>query len=164
MENENNLFGDLLYERAVDMSVLSNFNCGISAMDDFIHNSLQEAIARDGLDTYFVKKDNEIMAVFSICEHMLRTKISSGEYVFYDTIEIEYLAVKNTAQRQGIGKSIIDLIAEKLMQGRNMLSVSAYVDIDTKYSAVPFYEECGFRRIGRPLHALADTVRMIKFL
>ena len=146
------------------MSVLSNFYCGISAMDDFIHNSLQNAIARDGLDTYFVKKEDEILAVFSICEHTLRTKITSGEYVYYDTIEIEYLAVRQSKQKQGIGKGIINLIAEKMMHGRNMLSVSAYIDVDTGYTAEPFYKECGFRRIGRPLHALADNVRMIRFL
>lgn len=164
MENENILFGDLLYERADDMSVLSNFNCGISAMDDFIHNSLQQAIEREGLDTYFVKKENEVLAVFSICDHTLRTKISSGEYVYYDTIEIEYLAVRQSDQRNGLGKRIIELIVERMMHGRNMLSVSAYIDIDTGYTAEPFYKECGFRRVGRPLHALADNVRMIRFL
>lgn len=57
MESENILdgsLGSLLYERADDLSVLSNFYCGILDMDNFIHKSLQNAILRDGLDTYLV--------------------------------------------------------------------------------------------------------------
>lgn len=167
MESENILdgsLGSLLYERADDLSVLSNFYCGILDMDNFIHKSLQNAILRDGLDTYLVKNGNEILAVFSICEHTLRTKLSSGEYVNYDTIEIEYLAVKKDKQKCGIGKRIINLIVEKMMKGRNILSVSAYVDVDSKYTAVPFYEKCGFVSIGSRLHDLADYVKMVRFL
>lgn len=164
MENENYFMGNFLYERADDMSVLSDFYCGIYDMDTFIHKSLQGAISREGLDTYLVKDGNEILAVFAICEHSLRTRLSTGEYVNYDTIEIEYLAVRKDRQKCGIGRSIINQIIEKMMQGRNMLSVSAYVDIDSKYSAVPFYEKCGFHRIGGRLHDLADYVRMVRIL
>ena len=47
---------------------------------------------------------------------------------------------------------------------RNLLSVSAYIDVDTKYTAEPFYEKCGFHRIGGPLHPMAECVRMLRYL
>jgi len=133
-------------------------------MDDFIHGNMQSVITRKGLDTYIVKYEDEISAVFSICEHKLRTKLSSGQNVDYETIELEYLAVKCDKQKLGIGRCIIDYIVNNLMQGRNILSVSAYRDIDTKYTAEPFYEKCKFKRVGPPPHELADSVRMIRFL
>lgn len=163
MENEN-IFNNLLYERVDDVSILSDFCCGIYDMDEFIHGNMQNVIKRNGLDTYIVKVGDEISAVFSICEHKLKTRLSTGVSKDYDTIEIEYLAVSKDKQRCGIGKSIINYIIENLMQGRNMLSVSAYIDIDTKYTAAPFYEKCGFMSDGCPIHELADHVRMIKFI
>lgn len=45
-----------------------------------------------------------------------------------------------------------------------MIIVSAYIDVDTGYSAEPFYEKCGFIRIGGPLHPMAQCVRMIRYI
>lgn len=64
----------------------------------------------------------------------------------------------------GIGSSIIRLIVERLMNHKTLLSVSAYIDVDSKYTAEPFYEKCGFRRIGGPLHPMAECVRMLRYL
>lgn len=67
-DNEAIEYNGLIYERTDDMSVLSEFYCGIFEMDDFIHNNLQEAINHYTLETYIVKdSENEIVAMFSIC-------------------------------------------------------------------------------------------------
>lgn len=155
---------ELIYERTDDMTVLSDFYCGIQDMDIFIHNNLQEAILREGLISYLVKYEDEILAVFSICDNVLKTKRTSGEVVNYSTIEIEYLAVRDIYRNKGIGRAIIEHIVSNYMYGKKLLTVSAYIDIDTKYSAEPFYARCGFVRIGNPPHALAECVRMIRFL
>ncbi len=157
-------YDGLIYERTDDVSVLSDFCCGIHDMDAFIHRHLQAAISTNDLDTYLVKQGNEILAVFSICDNVLKTKLSSGDCVDYSTREIEYLAVREDRQHEGIGSSIIRLIVDKLMDGKVLLSVSAYIDVDSKYTAEPFYEKCGFHRIGGPLHPMAECVRMLRYL
>ena len=154
----------LIYERTDDMSALSDFRCGIDEMDVFIHNRLQSAIKTNDLETYIVWQDEEILAVFSICDNILKSRLSSGKRLDYSTREIEYLAVRKDRQHCGIGSSIIRLIVERLMNHKTLLSVSAYIDVDSKYTAEPFYEKCGFRRIGGPLHPMAECVRMLRYL
>lgn len=165
MECENYFLDNGMFcERTTDMSVLSNFYCGILDMDYFIHNSLQKAIMNEELETYVVSDNQEILAVFSICDNSLKMKKTTGEVIIYETREIEYLAVRKDKRNKGIGKSIINLILEQLMVDRKILSVSAYIDVDSKYTAEPFYEKCGFFRVAGPPHALADHVRMARFL
>lgn len=165
MEEGNIIICDgLIYERTDDMSVLSDFNCGIYDMDYFIHHSLQQVVMSSILETYLVKDEQQVLAIFSICDHVLKTKRKNGECIDYDTREIEYLAVRKDKQKNGIGRRIIDLIVSKFMKSKKILSVSAYIDVDTKYTAEPFYAKCGFFRIAGPPHALADHVRMIRFI
>ena len=164
-DNEAIEYNGLIYERTDDMSVLSEFYCGIFEMDDFIHHNLQEAINHYTLETYIVEdSENEIVAMFSICNKQLKTKLSTGDSVIYETKEIEYLAVNKQYQHHGIGRSIINLIIDRFMEEKNMIIVSAYIDVDTGYSAEPFYEKCGFIRIGGPLHPMAQCVRMIRYI
>lgn len=166
MEGENDIieYDGLIYERTDDMSVLSDFCCGIFDMDDFIHRSLQNAVLREGLETYVIRSDKEIIAVLSICESVLKTRIATGQLVEYKTEEIEYLAVRKDKQRRGIGRSIINRIVERYRGKMTMLSVSAYIDIDTKYSAAPFYQKCGFLIVSKPKHDLDNYVKMARII
>ena len=48
----------LTYERTDDMSVLSDFYCGVTEMDDYIHNKLQAKIEKmPELESYVVRED-----------------------------------------------------------------------------------------------------------
>ena len=155
---------ELTYERTDDMSVLSTFNCGIFDMDEFIHGGLQNAILRKGLDTYIVRQEQDIVAILSVCNKSLESERSNRELIDYQSKEIEYLAVRKDKRNNGIGRNIINWIEDNLAQDLKLLSVSAYIDVDSKYSAEPFYLKCGFIRISDPTHDLADHVRMVKFL
>ena len=135
-DNEAIEYNGLIYERTDDMSVLSEFYCGIFEMDDFIHHNLQEAINHYTLETYIVKDSrNEIVAMFSICNKQLKTKLSTGDSVIYETKEIEYLAVNKQYQHPGIGRSIINLLIDRFMEENKIIIVSAYIDVDNGYSA-----------------------------
>lgn len=166
MEGENDVieYDGLIYERTDDMSVLSEFCCGVFDMDDFIHHHLQNAVLREGLETYIIKSGKEVLAVLSICESVLKTRIATGELIEYKTEEIEYLAVRKEMQRRGIGRSIINWIVERFRGKMTMLSVSAYRDIDTKYTAAPFYEKCGFLIVSKPKHDLDNYVKMARII
>ena len=69
------------YERTDDMSVLSDFYCGIDEMDNFIHNRLQDKISRmPELESYVVREQGEIVAMTAIREKPLDVKTSEGAW------------------------------------------------------------------------------------
>ncbi len=87
----------------------------------------------------------------------------------YPTIELQYLAVRedyrskqdSSSEKLHVGKVIIDAIvakAKSLDLGAMFISVDAY-DTD-EYSAVPFYEKCGFGVVD--VVRKNDIRRMIK--
>lgn len=158
---------NLDYERTDDMSVLSDFYCGIDEMDSYIHNHLQTKVNSDGkLESYIVRENNEIVAMTAIKEDKLRVKKSDGNMFEIDCLEIEYLAVKKELRQKGIGETIIQWIYDKAKTEHadsRYLSVLAYVDMDYGYSAVPFYEKCQFHA-RKKKHEIAEAVRMTRII
>ena len=161
-----NLTHHLEYERTDDMSVLSDFYCGIDEMDKYIHNSLQEKINKtDDLESYIIKEDGQIVAMAAIREKELEVKKSDGVRFNIDALEIEYLAVRIDLRNKGIGETIIQWIDDKARLEHpscKYLSVNALVDPDYGYSAVPFYQKCNFK--SRKSHAMAVAVRMTRII
>ena len=175
---------DLVFERIDDVSVLSNFYCGIPDMDDFIHERLQGYLDKTGCEAYVIKHNNEIVAMLSLGNDTLnlddddKDDMRSGfvpkptialknqdflaEKVF-PAIEITYLAVEKGRRGQGIGEYIISQVEAKVMRDNpecEFITVEAYNTKD--YSAVGFYSRCHFTPAEFPLGK--DTLRMYKVL
>lgn len=153
-----------------NVSQLDDFNCGIKAMDDFIHSGLANSVRNHYCNLYSVTLDNEIVAMFSLSFDSLELDLDSLEEILdnqsssnkpnlssnyadtflskhhYPALEISYLAVKENYRRKGIGKAVVDSIAEMAQRqktaGCMFLTVEAYFEKD--YSAVPFYNACHF--------------------
>ena len=154
----------------VDASLLADFHCGIQAMDDFIHSGLAESIRNHYCNSYSVFLGSELVAMFALgfdsleldsesLEEMAdgsnagnKPNLSQG-YVetflskhHYPALEIAYLAVEEKYRSQGIGKAVVDAIADMAQKqkiaGCMFLTVEAYIEQD--YSAVPFYYKCRF--------------------
>ena len=161
---------NLTIRQIEDAVSLENFHCGIKAMDDFIHSSLNDSIRNHYCNTYSVHLGSELVAMFALSFDSLELDSDSLEemaegvntsnkpdlskgYVetflskhHYPALEIAYLAVEERFRRQGMGKSIVNAIAD-MAQKQNMagcmfLTVEAYIEKD--YSAVPFYYSCRF--------------------
>lgn len=158
---------ELYYERTEDISVLSDFFCGIEEMDRFIHNSLQEKLrVSDELKLYIIKENQQVVAITAIKESVIEVHIENVGKIDVDSLEIEYLAVKKESQRKHIGKQIIKWIESTAINNyprSKFVSVRAFQDKDIDYSAVPFYKSCGFRVIQKP-HPMANNVKMAKRL
>lgn len=153
-----------------NVSQIDDFNCGIKAMDDFIHSGLANSVRNHYCNLYSVTLDNEIVAMFSLSFDSLELDLDSLEEILdnqsssnkpnlssnyvdtflskhhYPALEISYLAVKENYRRKGIGKAVVDSIAEMAQRqktaGCMFLTVEAYFEKD--YSAVPFYNACHF--------------------
>ena len=171
-----------------DISLLENFHCGIKAMDKFIHSGLADSIRNHYCTTYSVHLGSELVAMFALSFDSLELDSDSLEemaegltsnkpdlsrsYVdtflskhHYPALEIAYLAVEERYRTQGIGRSIVNAIADMAQRqktaGCMFLTVEAYIEQD--YSAVPFYSKCHFEpcEFKKPNK---ETLRMFRVL
>lgn len=170
MQSGDNIYStkQLIFERATDASVLSDFSCGIDSMDDFIHRELQEYLWMGSCQMYIIREDKAVIAMFCLDQHNLclsevvKEKMHEGLKPasqnapdadspywfkpFFDAVEITYLAVSVNRQHHHIGSFIIERIMDKLASDPNVqcdfVTVRALKHDD--YTAVPFYLKCGF--------------------
>ncbi len=176
---------ELVFERIDDASVLSNFYCGISDMDDFIHEKLQGYLNRTGCEAFVIKQKDEIVAMLSLGNDTLnlddddkddmrsgyipKPTIALEDQSFlaekeFPAVEITYLAVEKGRRGQGIGEYIISQVEAKVQRDNpecEFITVEAYKTKD--YSAVGFYDRCDFTPAELPL-GYKDTLRMYKVL
>lgn len=169
-----------------DVSILSDFCCGQTNMDNFIHTRLGAFLKSYPTTRLFVVKDEShaIVAMFVLnnghllldddCKDDLLIKFPEIEKIDYlqdywesgafPSIEIDYIAVREDLRNQHIGDSLIHYISslhkeEATFRDTCFISVSAYCT--PQYSAVPFYQKCNFcaAEIKNPY---SDTLRMYR--
>ncbi len=155
-----------IFERAEDTSALSNFYCGLSSMDNFIHDKergLEKYVKLRLTNLWIVKSGVDVIALFALSKGTLtlssddrnnleRSGMQIDEKIFYDratypSIEIDYLAISETMSRQSIGSFILNEIAKQAMADRLSATMFLTVEaIDTlAYSAVRFYKKNDFK-------------------
>lgn len=157
-----------------DFKLLSDFNCGVKPMDDFIHSDLEIYTKNHYCSTYCVKASSgKVAALFALSLGSIildpddfedinigasetdRPKVDEqtrsdfeNKYV-YPALEIAYLAVDSQYQKMHLGSAIIEEIVKyaktQTLAGCIFLTVKAY---HTKeYSVFSFYEKCRFARL-----------------
>lgn len=168
------------------MAELSNFRCGVKAMDSFISHGLSQSVQNNYCTLYSVRDESgKLVAFFALsCDSLMldtddKEDLSAGfttasvpaissDYsdIFwakmrYPAIEIAYLAVHEDYRGNAIGSVILqeiaDLATRQNMLGCQFITVEAYCTED--YSAVGFYSKCGFSPTEMK-KAYKDTVRM----
>lgn len=170
----------LLFSKESDAKILHDFECGIDAMDEFIHGDLDSFLKNDPRYQFFVvreKESEQIVAMYVISNGIFIDNNNEFNYLpfgepwgyldddwelhestKYSTLEIDYLAVKRELRERGYGRQIINELSRMAAQkDLFFLTVEAYYD--NNYSAIPFYEKNGFF----PLQELSpnnNTLRM----
>ena len=179
----------LYFERIEDVSILSDFNCGLDVMDRFIHSGLQWCIDYHYCVVYAIKEDDSVVAVVALGCDKLELNTSDKEelqmgffpkpeisYDYQDTfwakssypaIEITYLAVRKDRRGHGIGEYVIEVMGQRAldpnynMAGCQFMTVEAYRKGSA--SAVGFYSKCDFVAAEEP-NPNKETLRMYKVL
>lgn len=176
---------DITFSPLKDFDCLNDFCSGVKAMDSFIRGDFRLSVENHFCVPYATWYQGELVAVFALCFDSLdldsddKEELQSGlsvtgtpdvDYIYQDTfyskprypaLDIAYLAVQEKWRGQGIGDFIIKEIAlearEQTFAGCQFLTVEAYAT--KEYSAVGFYERCGFTaaEVKRPYK---DTLRM----
>lgn len=171
----------LRYSKELSAVILKDFECGIQTMDEFIHGSLETFLRKDPRYNFYVAVEDNlgIVAMFVtsagiFVDHdgefedlpfgkpwgYMDEELEMHSGTMYPTIEIDYLAVRKDLREKGYGTVILEKISnDAKLKGRFFLTVDAYHD--RGYSAIPFYEKCGFF----PLQEFSeehDTLRMAK--
>lgn len=184
MEKLQHLKG-FITEPITDFDCLKAFYSGVESMDNFIQGDFKLSVENHYCTAYGVWYNGELVAIFALSfdsldldtddKDELQAEISSTgtpdidwnyQETFYakpryPALDIAYLAVKQEWREKHIGKFLINQIAEKArlqsFAGCQFLTVEAYITKD--YSAVGFYERCGFTpsEIRKPYK---DTLRM----
>lgn len=184
---------ELRIEKMNNVIQLKDFQCGIPQLDDFIQNVFQLSIENHYCRAYSVidkdSPDKTVVALFALSfdsldldtddkdEMMSGTSLTSipqissaYEDVFlnkphYPALDIAYLAVKQDMQGKGIGQLVIEAIHQRAQQqdfaGCQFLTVEALKM--PGYSAVGFYEKCGFSPCEYP-NPNKNTLRMYRTL
>lgn len=176
---------DIEISSASSTACLNDFNCGIPAMDKFIHEGLQQSIDHHYCRLYVAKANDVIVAMFALSFDSVdldnddKEEIASGisstgtpdvtfdyEDIFYSkrrypALDIAYFAIREEYRNQHIGtrliKAIKDMARRQEVGGCQFLSVEAYNV--PGYTAVPFYDKCGFAPNELP-NPNKDTLRM----
>ena len=149
---------ELVFERAFDIEALSSFSCGVRELDLLIHKKdggLLDFIKNVDCELFIVNFDGCPVAFFVHSKGCLNTE--DGDY---DATEIDFIAVKDDFREQGIGRIIIDVISNYSIQNdRLFLTVGAFVN--KRYSAVGFYEKCGFEIIGERQNSIVPMFKAL---
>ena len=166
---------ELLIQRVTDFSGIEQFECGITQMDNFLHEHLEDCSKSHYCTTYFVRfeHDGDIVALFSLSNDSVDidsddfedmrigasgTDLPLVDELFreqfeqkytYPALEITYLAVSKKYQSMKIGSAIIDIIAN--MAREQKLSVCVFLTVKAlvtkEYIALSFYEKNQFARL-----------------
>lgn len=184
------VIGSKLVIEAVDtITPFMGFECGVPTMDKFIREGLELSIKNHYCQAYAVKRDNDVIAMFALSFDSVdldtddKEEISAGisttgipdvdndyEDTFYSkrrypALDIAYFAVRKDMRGQHIGEFLISQIRKKAKEQRfagcQFLSVEAYNV--PGYSAVGFYDKCGFAPNELP-DPNKDTLRMFMTL
>ncbi len=175
---------ELLFERTVDVTVFSDFYCGVEIMDRFLHEGFATCISKECLKTYAVSYKGILVAMFALQPDVLvlddddkdemrnewipKPEIALHDKTFlmqssFEAVEIAYFAVEKSYRGQGLGRYIIEQITKKIMSEQpscQFVTVGALTI--TGYSAVGFYEQCDFEPAEPPMGK--ETVRMYRVL
>lgn len=159
----------IIIKRGDSVSPLLNFRCGVSEMDDFIHdreNGLQKMMQLNFINVWFVYISDELIAFFALSKdklilnsedkHMMKLDNESTlplDEVFWEqgkfsSIEISYLAVSSHHQKKGYGKALLANI-EKKVKEEDKLTPTLFLTVDalvlSNHDASIFYKKCGFK-------------------
>ena len=170
---------EIIITKLIDTSELNSFSCGISEIDHLIGEYLPDIFASNESDIYVARikdKDNPC-AIFVLSKSLLvldtyDIKELKGNYSDvpeeelryeqFPAIEIDLLAVEKSLQHKHIGKTIIEQITTNHSKFGFINDLFILVDAyyEKGYTAIPFYEQCGFYPIGQVTGG--DTMRMFK--
>jgi len=180
---------ELVIKAVENADLFKEFYCGVPTMDEFIHGGLSLSIKNHYCQAYAVFQGESVVALFALSFDSVdldiddKEEISEGmsstgvpnvdidyEQTFYSkrrypALDIAYLAVRQDMRGKRIGEYLISQIRRKAKEQRfagcQFLSVEAY---NVKgYSAVGFYERCGFAPNELP-NPNKDTLRMFQTL
>lgn len=133
-----------------DYENMSAFSCGVKELDDFFHYEVRECVQRHYLSAYIVYlKSGEIVAAFTLMNDALMISSQTEKEDFIDDLKLEadedvatflnrqtsypainigHLGTSVKYQSQGIGTSVIDLVAATYANHR--LSGCQFITVD----------------------------------
>ncbi|HJJ28634.1 MAG TPA: GNAT family N-acetyltransferase [Methanocorpusculum sp.] len=129
---------------------VSQFDCGIEDLNDFLKNDACKNQDDWISKTWLLYEGNQLLGYFTLIADtlhkgniFLNDKIADYPYVKYPCIKLARLAVDSRFQHRGIGTELIIRFFEK---AREVVECEGgrFITVDAKASACGFYEGFGF--------------------
>lgn len=149
-----------------DYENMSAFSCGVIELDNFFQHEVKECVKHHYLSAYCAFLDSgEIIAAFTLMNDALMIPAQDDKLDFIDDLKFEvdsdiadffkiqssypainigHLGTSTNYQSQGIGTSIIDLVAETFSEYRQAGCQFITVDALNNSRTLKFYHNCGF--------------------
>ena len=130
---------------------ISRFDCGVEALNTYLKQYAQQAQKRDGARTYVVRKDNLVVAYYTIVFGSIvwnaapdNVRKGLGKYPIPVMI-VARLAVDKRWADRGLGNSLLLDALQKAVTASEIAGLRAVI-VDAKDDlAKAFYERRGFR-------------------
>lgn len=150
-------------ERGID---LKSFNCGIPKLNDFLFSDALNYSECNSAHTYLIQNKAKTIAYISILGDSIDFKLegqwSKSKQINYmkktallpnykrkkdkyPAIKIGRLGVDNDFKDQGVGKLILNKLVHHILE-KNLFAIM-FITVDSKESAVGFYEKYGFEHL-----------------
>ena len=149
---------EFIIERAFDIDALSSFLCGVREIDQLIHKKeggLLSFISEVPCEFYVMKDGDSPIALFVISNRTISIQDER-----YNSLEIDFIAVRKDWQGKGIGTKILQL-AEQNAREADFPFLTTASFINKRYDASGFYVKYGFIKNGQKA---GNTIPMYKYL
>ena len=105
---------ELVIERAFGIDALSSFLCGVREIDQLIHkkeDGLLSFVTGIPCELYIIKAKDSAIALFVLSN---RTITIQGDR--YESLEIDFIAVRSDWRWKGLGRTIITIPMYKYLE------------------------------------------------
>lgn len=129
---------------------LSNFNCGLEDMDNFLKDDALDQQEENMNTTYLLTYQNKILGFFSLLADRIDIKDIPEEYnckyKSFPAIKIGRLAIDKDYQNKGLGTKILDNICSEIKDMSLKIGVK-FITIDAYCNVREFYYKNAFQHI-----------------
>ena len=141
--------------------VFKPFDCGEDDLNEFFLQDAKQYLKGLLAVTYVIEDDTRTVAFFSLSND--RISLSESDKATwrrirsafphrkhrsdYPAVKIGRLGVDKNAQHRHIGTDILDFVKQTFIT--NNRTGCCFVTVDALRSAIPFYEQNGFRPLGK---------------
>lgn len=131
---------------------LSDFDCGIDDLNDFIRSDAFEGQRQNVTQTTCIMHHDKVIGYYSLSSDSIPLKIKERKGVFggykqypdYPSLKLARMAFDKRCHKQGLGKLMIKVILGMALDLNKEGIACRFITVDAGSQAIDFYKKNGF--------------------